>query len=714
MKLNRMVVMSSPAYEVRREQLDGRDHLVVPVVGLVEGVVHPMNAKAGPEFVPHALFGETLAAWEGKPLYEGHPLRDGKPIRGNVPELIASRGLGRVRNAKVTDDRLTMEAWLDIAQTKLKAPALLARAESGEPIEISVGVLVDTEESEGTHAGRSYANMWSAMEPDHLALLPEGILGACSRDMGCGVRACAEGAIDETPDELYVLWPKADGTDDHGRAAAAHEKAAKAHEKAAKAQRANVEGNDYQAMGASFHAEKMSLKADNATTEAIGTKAYASGSLHEQASNASDTALDHAVGAKTRADNQRNRTAALQHDNAARLHHEAANAHHMSSAAFKKIRDAQEEHPTDKTFGARFEAMVARVREELRDLWPKADGTDDHGRDTTPGTRDEHAGKPGAKGVKESKSKRDDLSSNFAASLKQAKEMSPREMAKNPARTAMVIIEGALEDPDSASELFDKASGAFNTDKHYVNAKAQERAIKDFRFALARERKRAESAAPKRWAKVQDSLEKNRGLQQWLETNSGAGAPDSTDNDAPITGDEDMKKEDLIKFLESATPCQLKALEAVVEGKEAEKPKAPTAEELRAAEEAQATALKATIKTQVDEAIRAMTFEQVLAKADGGTRDLIDEGKRVGDAKKAATIKALQATGRCDHSEEELKAMSQAGLDRLVKLAGDNVRAAIDFGGQGGPRDKQTTDDKVADAPDLTVALRAAEAARKK
>lgn len=173
-----------------------------------------------------------------------------------------------------------------------------------------------------------------------------------------------------------------------------------------------------------------------------------------------------------------------------------------------------------------------------------------------------------------------------------------------------------------------------------------------------------------------------------------------------------MDKNAIVKFLETATECQLKALGAFVEA--GAKPvevkaevKQPTAEELRAAEDAR----KAEVKAAVDTAMTALTFDQVLAKADAGTRDSIATGRALGEAKKAATIAALQATKRCDHTEDELKAMNQAQLDRLVKLAGD-VRAAVDFGGQGAPRDGDAAKE-VAPAPDLGDRIRAAQAAKK-
>lgn len=193
--LARTVVLSSAGVETRHETFNGKEYLVVPVVALVEGVIHAMNAET-PELVTAEEFMRAPAGWNGRPVFYGHPMRDEKPVIGNTPDVLESEQVGIVFNAGVKNDKLAMEAWVDEARAQEVAPRLLERIAAGDPIEISVGVFVETNDDDtGTYQGKRYSGEWSGMVPDHLALLPEDEVGACSRKMGCGVRA-AKGVTD--------------------------------------------------------------------------------------------------------------------------------------------------------------------------------------------------------------------------------------------------------------------------------------------------------------------------------------------------------------------------------------------------------------------------------------------------------------------------------------------------------------------------------------
>src|SRR5262245_21989152 len=73
----RYVTLLGATGMVRTTQRDGRERLVVPVVALVEGVIHPVNAPA-PELVRAERF--STEGWEGRPLFAGHPMKDGEAI----------------------------------------------------------------------------------------------------------------------------------------------------------------------------------------------------------------------------------------------------------------------------------------------------------------------------------------------------------------------------------------------------------------------------------------------------------------------------------------------------------------------------------------------------------------------------------------------------------------------------------------------------------
>jgi hypothetical protein len=195
MQKTRQLKLAAASYETREEMFEGRAHLVVPVVALVEGVLHAMNS-ATPELVTAEEFTKpaVVGGFNGRPLFEGHPLVEGEPVPGNSPKLLEELSIGRVFNAAAKKNKLTMEAWIDIAKAEQLAPKLLERIRAGKTIEISVGVFCDSDEDEtGEYDGKKYAGAWRDIVPDHLALLPSDDTGACSVEMGCGVRA-AKGA----------------------------------------------------------------------------------------------------------------------------------------------------------------------------------------------------------------------------------------------------------------------------------------------------------------------------------------------------------------------------------------------------------------------------------------------------------------------------------------------------------------------------------------
>ena len=182
------IFVAAAGYKTRLAKFQGRDHLVLPIVALVEGVIHAMNAE-GPEFVSEDAFSRFPSGWNGRPVFSGHPLVNGVPVSGNIPEVLEEKRIGTVFNAAIKKHKLTMEAWLDTARCEELAPELLTRVKDGDAIEISIGVFVDVDETAGEFNGKRFLGSWSSIGPDHLALLLADDTGACSNSMGCGVRA---------------------------------------------------------------------------------------------------------------------------------------------------------------------------------------------------------------------------------------------------------------------------------------------------------------------------------------------------------------------------------------------------------------------------------------------------------------------------------------------------------------------------------------------
>jgi hypothetical protein len=174
---------------------EGREHLVVPVVALMEGVMFASNAPA-PEFVPAATLAKSASGWNGEPVMLNHPAREGLKTTANHPETLERESFGRVFAARFEKNRLLMEAWLDVAKAKRVpgAEAVIERIRAGQTIEVSVGAFVEVENTAGRWAGHEYRGIWRDVVPDHLAMLPEGVTGACSVSMGCGaMRAASRG-----------------------------------------------------------------------------------------------------------------------------------------------------------------------------------------------------------------------------------------------------------------------------------------------------------------------------------------------------------------------------------------------------------------------------------------------------------------------------------------------------------------------------------------
>ena len=161
---------------------NGVDHVVVPVVMIVDGVLNGA-------LVTHEEYGRNVQAWNDKPVTVPHPTDGaGGFISAGSPDVIARMSIGRVYNAKVDGDKLVAELWLDTAQAeRVGRSELLAALESGALSEVSTGYFSYREDAQGEHNGKPYLYVDRDIMPDHLAILPNEV-GACSVTDGCGTR----------------------------------------------------------------------------------------------------------------------------------------------------------------------------------------------------------------------------------------------------------------------------------------------------------------------------------------------------------------------------------------------------------------------------------------------------------------------------------------------------------------------------------------------
>ncbi len=180
-KTNCLVTHQATATFNRREMFEGREHLVAPVIAVLEGVLNG-------ELCPADEIGRYVDTWNGIPLPIDHPQDRGVNISANRPDLVESRSIGRFWNAIFDGTRLRGELWIDIQKAhSLGGDALtvLQRLENGQPLEVSTAYFRDVEPVSGNFNGRQYNGIQRNLRPDHLALLPHGI-GACSWADGAG------------------------------------------------------------------------------------------------------------------------------------------------------------------------------------------------------------------------------------------------------------------------------------------------------------------------------------------------------------------------------------------------------------------------------------------------------------------------------------------------------------------------------------------------
>lgn len=186
--------MKEPVYlrasaesSLREVEAFGDKYLVVPVVALVEGVIHASTSPI-PELVMATEFVKSVDAWAGKPLCIDHPVLNGTKVSASHPKVAESYHVGTVYKPEVDGNKLKMEAWICLSRVEKlgkHAQALVAALRSGEMIEVSTGYFADSVPATGKFNECTYESIQKNIFPDHLALLTSEI-GACSIGHGCG------------------------------------------------------------------------------------------------------------------------------------------------------------------------------------------------------------------------------------------------------------------------------------------------------------------------------------------------------------------------------------------------------------------------------------------------------------------------------------------------------------------------------------------------
>lgn len=170
----------TPGAKTRVEMLEGREHVVVPMVMMVEGV---HNGSSGPIMYPWEELSKTPQIWNQKPVVVYHPTGSACD-----PDVVNNRKIGVIMNAKADEKgkRIPAEAWLERSRADVVDKRIFAAIDKNEMMELSTGLFVDAELTSGEWKGEEFGAIARNHRADHLALLPDKI-GACSINDGAGL-----------------------------------------------------------------------------------------------------------------------------------------------------------------------------------------------------------------------------------------------------------------------------------------------------------------------------------------------------------------------------------------------------------------------------------------------------------------------------------------------------------------------------------------------
>lgn len=183
---------------VRYDTLEGREHIVVPMVMMTEGV---HAGSGGPLYYPGDELARSVPVWNHKPVVIYHPVVNGKPVSACDPVQLNTRKVGVILNTKY-DSKLRAEAWLEKSRLEEVDDRVLEAIENNKLMEVSTGVFTDNKAEPGEWNGEKYDAIAMNYRADHLAILPDQI-GACSIADGAGLLQVNSKALGLPPGFIY-------------------------------------------------------------------------------------------------------------------------------------------------------------------------------------------------------------------------------------------------------------------------------------------------------------------------------------------------------------------------------------------------------------------------------------------------------------------------------------------------------------------------------
>lgn len=186
-RYNARIKLQIVANQLRREEFQGREHLVSPVVAVQEMILP--NTQ---EFLPAEEIELSVGFWEGVPVAIGHPQRNGQGVSAGLRDVQENEVIGRMFDVffHAPSRSLRGELWIDLerAPDVDRGAELLDALETAEgeiPVEVSTAYFAKVEPESGTFNGVEFEGIQREIRPDHLAILLDQ-MGACSVAAGCG------------------------------------------------------------------------------------------------------------------------------------------------------------------------------------------------------------------------------------------------------------------------------------------------------------------------------------------------------------------------------------------------------------------------------------------------------------------------------------------------------------------------------------------------
>lgn len=175
----------------RKEALMGVNYEVFGIISNYgDTVVWPGNAP-GPVLIPKSALINLAELRNGRYVVVNHPTYFGQDVPSTFNKsVIEAHTIGSWFNNYYDGVRncIRGEIWIDPVRAAevTGAQEILDRLRSGEKVEISESNVCFSDPTPGELNGQHYDEILLIMVPEHIAVLPEGWVGACSNESGCG------------------------------------------------------------------------------------------------------------------------------------------------------------------------------------------------------------------------------------------------------------------------------------------------------------------------------------------------------------------------------------------------------------------------------------------------------------------------------------------------------------------------------------------------